>query len=671
MAAVNYTELDKALAQDVYQFDNSAGNAVAAALEKALTFTDKFKVLQSAYQTYAAKNPTKARTYLDAASNWLKANSGDLVDDSTNTYLSDGVYKAAIEEKGLNKKPGQTGFTKINDLRKSTVSDGLSKEVDPSSMSPSAFDKLVSDTIDGNTITPYKPSNYIKYATLGTPPIAYTPNKGITADQLKATYGGLIDPKTQKPVFTDQQFQDVVSGAIPASIFNTKVKNIATAGVNKVQDWSLYGGATGTQFKKAVNNAITNPSTLPAAYNLTSKQTADTVTGGVKTDTVPGGVKTDTVPGITNLLKTWHAPKQNIATANSPYSGLLDATLAKVTGAPFGTPTNNAVYKNLTDPLTQGTGLDSLVKPKLTYDTTNTAGITGLGDVKGTLQSLNTQVTSPPSYNQNSIANAALANQQVEKDRLVAEKLAAEKLAKEKLAAELKAFNPAHPAQYEQNSAAYYNGYLTPQVRNLLTTTGTGANDPKTNAALQHQIELSTAYEQSPYFANTYGMSFDDWKNVSAKNAFSVNPIKPTNTNPIVTPVATNTATSQLPAYFQGMPTDFYSAINTPNYSGLTDAQKLAKYNGGNPTPVVTSNPPANQGIASNVNNITSPGFMNTSATGPNGQSGIVSVLPQPINTITLGALSPEQLQAQQQTAAQAMQQQVQPVTSTGSIRLG
>ena len=155
---------------------------------------------------------------------------------------------------------------------------------------------------------------------------------------------------------------------------------------------------------------ISAPANLTTTANNAYKGvTASGTSTSTGTNTSSGGAGINT---LTPSLTSWHAPQQGVATANSPYSGMLDAMLDKVlTGGQnvYGTPTNNAKYAGIVAPLTQGMALDSLPKPKLTYDTSNPAGIAGLGNISGTLDKLNTQVTSSPSYNTNQIANAKTA----------------------------------------------------------------------------------------------------------------------------------------------------------------------------------------------------------------------------------------------------------------------
>jgi hypothetical protein len=653
MATTYITPLDNDLVNSVAASNNDDGVNLSKQLSAAPTFTDKFKVAQALALKYATNTPI-----VDAATQWLKDNSGDLYDSSTATYLADGTYRNALLESDIKGKPLQTLFTKINQLRTDNVSNAL-KDTAPN-LAKTEFDTEVTNLTNGSKTTAYDPAKYIAVASKGTPAIAY--KKGMTADQLKTNYGSLIDPTTKKPVFTNQQLEDVASGKASASAFNKKINSLATDAVNKSQDWSLYGGKTGSAYVSAIKNMVSDPSKLATVYKAPDVTNTPVKEGsGIDALTTPittTGTKVGQVPS----LKTWHAPQQGIATANSPYSGLLDATLAKVTGANFGTPTNNAVYKNLTDPLTQGMGLDSLVKPKLTYDTNNTAGITGLGDVKGTLQSLNADSLAKQQAAEVDKLRLAQPDWVIEKDRLAQPDWVIEK---DRLAKE--AYDKLHPKNLAD---APYASYADMQ------------------AAIAKSNRDSLASIPSPKFQSWSQSVGNTLTDTQKGDMYRLN--KPYFDTPVNPNAQTVTLGELSPQQLQAQQQTAAQAMQQQvQPSTSTGAVTLSNSDGSNPyqglsvnpyTPVqqqpvtstgavTLSNP--YQGIASDASNITSPSFMNTSATGPNGQSGIVSVLPQPTNTVTLGELSPQQLQAQQQTAAQAMQQQAQPVTSTGSVRLG
>ena len=593
MAKEDYTtKLDSVLAEAVT--DDKEYNKIISSLSTAPTFTDKFKVVQA----LALKYPTNL-SIVDAATQWLKDNSGDLYDSSTSTYLSDGAYRNALLEADTKGKPLNKLFTKINQLRTDNVSNAL-KETAPD-LSKTEFDTSVTELTNGSKTTPYNPAEYIAVASKGTPAVAY--KKGMTADQLKTNYGSLIDPTTKKPVFTSQQLEDVANGVASASAFNKKINSLATDAVNKSQDWSLYGGKTGSAYVSAIKNMVSDPSKLATVYKAPDV-TDTSVKGGsgidelitpITTPITTTGAKTGQVPS----LKTWHAPQQGVATANSPYSGLLDATLAKVTGANFGTPTNNAVYKNLTDPLTQGMGLDSLPKPKLIYDTANTAGITGLGDVKGTLQSLNTQVTSTPTYNSNQIANA---NTALENAANIAGKVVDTNTDKTpiKTAAELAA------EKFAVDKASYMNSFNARDYIDPLNRTRSDIlTQAKTDPKLAANLDWSAQLDQSPAdFKSKVGMTPAE---IAANKTQSA-------TTPA--PFTVNSTTSYNPADY------------SPELKAALAARAPIDAKNALVGDTITANDNIARGIVSpNVSNTVSTGNMNTYATGPNGEAGIPSAL--------------------------------------------
>ena len=341
-----------------------------------------------------------------AAAKWLDDNNPNILDANGKPFTL-GFYKDIFSGDAATQK---TNTDALDAVRKSNATDYVNKTLNAKgTLDAKTIASSIDEIINGTTAKPYTPTKLSTATSAVRGTAAYTPGTK-TFDQLKATYGGLLT-SSGKPVFSDEDLKAVANanslGAI--SKFNTKLNSLADS-VLKSQG-SSYVTADPAEIQASRQALFKDPAkfvTSVNGLNKTNLGTPSTLTGGSGIDTLTGGSGIDTLTPAKSL-KTWKAPQQGVATANSPYSGLLDATLAKVTGANFGTPTNNAVYKNLTDPLTQGMGIDSLPKPKVTYNDTAKAGITGLGDIPGTLQPLNTQVTSAPTYNSNQIANANTA----------------------------------------------------------------------------------------------------------------------------------------------------------------------------------------------------------------------------------------------------------------------
>ena len=527
---------------------------------------------------------------LPAAADWLGLNNPNILDANGKPFTP-GFYKDIISGDATTQK---TNTATLDAARKTSATDYVNKTLNAKgTLDAKTIASSIDEIINGTAAKPYNPTNLTTATSAVRGTAAYTPGTK-TFDQLKATYGGLLN-SSGKPVFSDNDLKAVANakslGAV--SNFNTKLNSLADS-VIKSQG-SSYVTADPAEIQASRQALFKDPTTFVTSVNGLNKPNK---TNLGTPSTLTGGAGIDTLTPVKSL-KTWKAPQQGVATANSPYSGLLDATLAKVTGANFGTPTNNAVYKNLTDPLTQGMGLDSLPKPKLIYDTANTAGITGLGDVKGTLQSLNTQVTSTPTYNPNQIANA---NTALENAADIAGKVVDPGIVKPlvKTPAELAA------EKFAVDKASYMNSFNARDYIDPLNRTRSDIlTQAKTDPKLAANLDWSAQLDQSPAdFKSKVGMT-------SAEIA------------------ANKTQSATTPAPFT---VDSTTSYNPADYSPELKAALAAR------APIdaknalvgdtITANDNIARGIVSpNVSNTVSTGNMNTYATGPNGEAGIPSAL--------------------------------------------
>ena len=459
-------------------------------LPKLFTYADKLKNIKSFY-TDAPKEYKPLAIKLGVE--WLKANNPDILDETGNPF-KDGFYADIISGDAATQK---RNAGTLDAIRTTSATEYVDKTFDAKgTLGAAARAAEITKITQGTKIDPYTPAKLATAVNSVRDTAAYKP-RSKTFDQLKATYGGFLD-SSGKPVFSDTTLKAVANAQTLGEVanFNTKLNSLADS-VLKSQG-SSYVSLDPVKKAEAKQALFKDPTSFVTSVNGLNK-TNKTNLG--TPSTVTGGAGIDTLTPVKSL-KTWKAPQQGVATANSPYSGLLDATLAKVTGANFGTPTNNAVYKNLTDPLTQGMGLDSLPKPKLIYDTADTAGITGLGNVKGTLQSLNTQVTSTPTYNSNQIANA---NTALENAADIAGKVVDPGIVKPlvKTPAELAA------EQFALDKASYMNSftardYIDPQNRTRSDILTQAKTDPKLAANLDWSAQL----DKSPAdFTSKVGMT--------------------------------------------------------------------------------------------------------------------------------------------------------------------
>jgi hypothetical protein len=458
------------------------------------SYADKLKNIQSFYTD--AKTPETKQLAIDLGVEWLKANNPGVLDSNGNEFKP-GFYSDIISGDKTTKKFANDTLNKIRDTNATQyVNSVLNADGTLGAVQKAAE---ITKITQGTTAQPYNPTrlatavNSIRSNAIVKP--------GTSVDTLKANYGGL-KKADGTPLFSNVDFQEVADAKTLGAVtkFNNKLDSLADKVVNSTA--STYVTADPVKTAAAKKALISDPTNFVTSVNALNKPTT---TSTDTTTTKPAG-------GIASL-RTWRAPQQGIVTANSPYSGLLDATLAKITGANFGTPTNNAVYKNLTDPLTQGMGVDSLPKPKVTYDATAKAGITGLGDISGTLQPLNTQVTSTPTYNSNQIANA---NTALENAADIAGKVVDPDIVKPpvKTAAELAA------EKFAVDKASYMNSfssgeYITPTTRNFLISSGQTSTDPK----LAAQVDWSAKFEQTPDYKTAYRVTPAEIEKLKADKA--------------------------------------------------------------------------------------------------------------------------------------------------------
>ena len=531
---------------------------------------------------------------LPAAADWIDLNNPNILDANGMPFTS-GFYKDIISGDATTQK---TNTATLDAARKTSATDYVNKTLNAKgTLDAKTIASSIDEIINGTKTKPYNPTKLAEATSAVRGTAAYKPGDK-TFDQLKATYGGLLDP-SGKPVFSDKDLKAVANAQTLGEIsnFNTKLNRLADS-VLKSQG-SSYVSLDPVKKAEAKQALFRDPTTFVTSVNGLNK-TNKTNLGAPSTLT--GGAGIDTLTPAKSL-KTWKAPQQPkdgvyTATANSPYSGLLDAILSKVTGTTYGDPTINEKYKNLTDPLTQGMGLDSLPKPKLIYDTADTAGITGLGGVKGTLQPLNTQVTSTPTYNSNQIANA---NTALENAANIAGKVVDPGIVKPlvKTPAELAA------EKFAVDKASYMNSfnardYIEPSTRTRADLQTVAKTDPKMAA----QLDWSAQLDQSPAdFKSKVGMTSAEIAANKPQSATTVN----TTTAPQFTSGDYIPPANRAVPIFANNP----ALADQIAWSATQDAAQAKQ-----------------AGIVSpNVSNTVSTGNMNTYATGPNGEAGIPSAL--------------------------------------------
>ena len=639
MATYNNT-LDDALVLAAANTNNEAGVNLGKILSATPTFSGKFTAVQSAVKKYPF--------LVDAASQWLKGNSGDLYDPSTATYLPDDYYKNALIEVDSKGAPAKTVFNKINTLRLDAIKSALQDT--KASMSDVNYDNTLVDYIEGSKALPYDPAKYLTTASKGTPAVAYKP--GMTADQLKGAYGSLVDPKTGKLVFTSQQLEDVANGNASASSFNTKVNSLVDSAVKKSQDWSLYGGTSGSAYNAAVKDMLTNPSKLVASYTP-SNTTLDTVSSGSGIDTLGnfaynGGYnQVDTPEKMAAMVKSydpnkgvWHAPKLDasgklVSSASSPYSGILNNLL---TG--YKDPYAQGYVNQLKMPETPN--LTNISKP-FDYNPTS-ADLLALANNTGnaydpsvgsslspTLRSMympqvgtnGTASTKPgaPDTTKTFVPSATetgtLTGDVTEADMAKAKA----KADKDKLIAANKAWlaNPANinnPNLYDQ--AQQRIQWLASVGVDAGVNVGARPEWWKTSGFNTQQDAIEGGWFNGQYHGPGWEEAAKNLELTKTKPSIPTAPVTtaPVTTAPVTTaPVTTTQSTptqAQLDAYYAEKYKQFEDMFGTEqavlSKTGQNTVQGMEAYR--------TANQP-NAGIATNAASITSPSYMNTSVSGP------------------------------------------------------
>jgi len=305
------------------------------------SYADKLKEIQSYYTK--AKAPQTKQLAIDLGVEWLKANNPGILDETGNPF-GNGFYVDIISGDKATQKSANDTLNKIRNTNATQYVDSVLNADKNLGTAQKAAE--IAKITQGTIADPYNPTK-LATAVNSIRSSAYV-QPGTSVDTLKTNYGGL-KKADGTPLFSDADFQEVANAKTLGAItkFNNKLDSLADKVVNSTA--STYVTADPTITTAAKKDLLANPAGFVAKVNALNKPTTTTTSTSADTSSVGTG---NTYTGGIKSLKTWHAPQQGIATANSPYSGLLDAMLSKVTDANYGTLENNAVYKNLTDPLT-------------------------------------------------------------------------------------------------------------------------------------------------------------------------------------------------------------------------------------------------------------------------------------------------------------------------------
>ena len=370
--------IDNALYPDISKLTSAQETArdkfntsVSENLGKALTFDEKLKyVKDSLYKPYS--DPAKANhdTVLDAMGTWLKGSSPELL-GSDGKPLSLANYKNAFENATVLGDIKAARNTAAMVAAKATVPSGSNNTT-----TQSKLQTLADEFSNGSKTNPFNPEAFSTAYSVAQD-AATILGGNPTLESLKSKFGGLLDVD-KKPLFTDEELNDVVTGKTPPAAFTSKVSNYA----NKALDTSGvdYSGGVGSLARqKMYKTLLTSPGTLTEAYNThVSKVTPAVPSGGITDTSTNTGVNQNTgasgtkvpftyngtnVAGKTAAEKkaaaqaqldaydpkkgAWNAPVYDAATkklstdTSAPYGSILNSMLSNYPGDFY-----SAGYKN-------------------------------------------------------------------------------------------------------------------------------------------------------------------------------------------------------------------------------------------------------------------------------------------------------------------------------------
>lgn len=140
---------------------------------------------------------------------------------------------------------------------------------------------------NGSAKVPFDPTKLQTTTTTNTSGVVFKPTS-MTFDELKSTYGGMNDPTTGKPIFSDTELQAVANAKTADAVkpFNTKLNSLATQVLDS-QNKSVYTVQSPTDRAAALKTLLGTPSKLVSSVNAlydASNPNTDTVASGTGID---------------------------------------------------------------------------------------------------------------------------------------------------------------------------------------------------------------------------------------------------------------------------------------------------------------------------------------------------------------------------------------------------
>jgi len=257
-------EADKTFMDSWYQAvkDHPAANKKytewGTALAKKPTYDEKLAYIRSIINK---TDPKYKANIPPLAVNWVVKSNPGIVDSKGDAFSTDfykGIISGDAKTQAANSAALKTAKTK--------VATETAKLANPKA-TPKEIDAIVADIVNGSSAKPYTPTNLTTAVNASPSASLYKPGS-MTASELKKTYGGLQDPDTGKPLFSDEDFADIAGAKTAAEVqgFNTTLSNIATKIVDS-QKTSKYVVQSPADRAAKLNALLKDPAKLTSSAN--------------------------------------------------------------------------------------------------------------------------------------------------------------------------------------------------------------------------------------------------------------------------------------------------------------------------------------------------------------------------------------------------------------------
>jgi hypothetical protein len=223
------------------------------ALAKKPTYDEKLAYIRAIVNNTDSKYKDKIPPL---AVNWLVESNPGVVDSKGDAFSKD-FYKGIIS--GDTKT--QTANSTALKTAKTKVATESAKLANPKA-TPAELAAIVADIVNGSSTKPYNPAT-LNTAVSSTPSASLYKAGSKSADELKSTYGGILDPDTGERLFSDDYLKKVASATTASDVqgFNDTLSKVASK-VLASQKGSNYLVQSDADKANALTNLLKNPDTL-------------------------------------------------------------------------------------------------------------------------------------------------------------------------------------------------------------------------------------------------------------------------------------------------------------------------------------------------------------------------------------------------------------------------